>query len=553
MSLGEHDLPAGNPEADTPEEAADWKRLDWRTALVGPVKALRAVVFPLVLALVGVTASTESGWGLAIAPVVIVVTGLAGVVPWLTTRYRFGTTRLEVHRGLVNKKVLTARLDRIRSVDLESNVLQRALGLAKVSIGTGVDETRIELDALSTEAAEDLRVALLARAAVAVESSPHRPAPSPASDGPDLTKRPSAAGAPSADGPGAATIPTELATFQASWARFAPLQLSRLAVIAGVLGALSQFADQVPFLDAEHARSAWHWLGSFPLALVLVVGAAIALVLWLIESVASYLIRWWNLHLVRDGETVRLTAGLFTTRSISVDESRVRGVERKQPLLLRSFGGAELAALSTGVENGSTNVLPATPQAVADSVGTALLGDAGPLDGEVLEHGPRARRRLHFMAQGNTLDLIVTLTVVGLLWRFVPWADWGAPQWLHDFPLEWWWIAIGAVVLAGYGALVAEARYQALGHRLTRDHLVAQAGFYIRRREVLQRDGIIGWRMTGSFFQRRQGLVNLVATTAAGSEKVTIKDVPRPLALGLIRSVTPSAVQGFESGVGAAR
>ena len=44
---------------------------------------------------------------------------------------------------------------------------------------------------------------------------------------------------------------TVLARIDWSWLRFAPFSLSRLAVVAGAIGVLSQFGDSLPFLDEE--------------------------------------------------------------------------------------------------------------------------------------------------------------------------------------------------------------------------------------------------------------------------------------------------------------
>ncbi len=92
------------------------------------------------------------------------------------------------------------------------------------------------------------------------------------------------------------------------------------------------------------------------------------------------------------------------------------------------------------------------------------------------------------------------------------------------------------VVGPPWGAAVAEASYRHLGHALAPDpaaptHLVVGHAQAARVRTVLETDGIIGWVVTESWFQRRLGLVDLVATTAAGAEKVVVHDVPRERAV----------------------
>jgi 23S rRNA (cytidine1920-2'-O)/16S rRNA (cytidine1409-2'-O)-methyltransferase len=73
---------------------------------------------------------------------------------------------------------------------------------------------------------------------------------------------------------------------------------------------------------------------------------------------------------------------------------------------------------------------------------------------------------------------------------------------------------------------VARDRYAGLGHHLTPEHLVVRSGSFVRRRDVVQRTGIIGWNVRSSWFQRRVGLAHLTATTAAGKQGYTAFDVP---------------------------
>ncbi len=143
-----------------------WQRLDVRMLLLDPVKMLGQFLVPVLVGLIGIR-SSSGGWPLWVLPIVVLGPIVLGSLPWLTTRFRITDTQFQRHSGLLNKKQLTAPLDRIRSVDLEATVLHRLLGLAKVQIGTGVDETRITLDSLSVPQAEELRRVLLARRSAA--------------------------------------------------------------------------------------------------------------------------------------------------------------------------------------------------------------------------------------------------------------------------------------------------------------------------------------------------------------------------------------------------
>ena len=73
------------------------------------------------------------------------------------------------------------------------------------------------------------------------------------------------------------------------------------------------------------------------------------------------------------------------------------------------------------------------------------------------------------------------------------------------------------------------------------------AGAVVRRRYVLDRDGIIGWRIHQSFFQRRAGLVSLVATTAAGRQGYQVTDIPVAMAVALADQTTTHLFTPFLS------
>jgi putative membrane protein len=104
-----------------------------------------------------------------------------------------------------------------------------------------------------------------------------------------------------------------------------------------------------------------------------------------------------------------------------------------------------------------------------------------------------------------------------------------------------------AVVVVGLplAAAVAEASYGHLGHALDPTHLTVGQAQVARVRTVLETDGIIGWVLAESWFQRRLGLADLVATTAAGAEKVLLRDVPRDRAIALADAATPGVLTAW--------
>ena len=62
---------------------------------------------------------------------------------------------------------------------------------------------------------------------------------------------------------------------------------------------------------------------------------------------------------------------------------------------------------------------------------------------------------------------------------------------------------------------------------------------------IVQRTGIIGWNLQQSWFQRRAGLVTLVATTAAGTQAYAAIDVPEATATALADGAVPGLITPF--------
>ncbi len=491
-----------------PAPGDGWVRLSPRKLLLDPVKAIGQAIIPVVVALVGISRSDPRYWPL-IFPLLVLGPIVFGAIPWLTTHYRLTDTQIQVRRGLLNKSTSTAPLERVRSVDLEASLLHRVLGLQKVQVGTGVDDDRITLDALAAADAHALRTTLLLRREPSVPAT-----------GPDETSGP------------VDVLPTPapvlLARIDWSWLRFAPFSLARLVLLAGAVGVLSQFGDNLPIWDEGTATSLWEWVTRFALVAVAVVLVVVGLATWVVVSVVGYVVQWWNFRLVREHGSLHLTTGLVTTRSITVEEAKVRGVEMTEPVLMRLVGGAELSTLATGVENGVTQVLPPCPRAVAIGVGEAVLDHPGPLTDRLVAHGPRAHRRSWIRQLLGALDLIVVAA---------------AATWWFDLP--WEWVAGLAVVLLLTAAVVGESSYRHLGHALAGDHLVAGSGTLARIRTVLETEGIIGWVVAQSWWQRRIGLADLTATTAAGSERVLIRDVRLDVAVSLADRATPGLLTDF--------
>jgi putative membrane protein len=314
-----------------------------------------------------------------------------------------------------------------------------------------------------------------------------------------------------------------------SWVRYAPLNVGNLAIAIAAFGALlSQFQNAI---DEQQVESVWDWVRGSNIAL-LVGGALLAgAVLWVPLACLGYAIRWFGLAVTREqgteGPTLRRVHGALTQRATTVEEAKVRGAVVRRRMLVGLAGGAELWVLTTGLDDNETHLLPSAPEPVVIDVASDVLGERAAMTVPAVPHGPRALRRYRIRALRDAVAIAVAVAVG--VWL----SD------VRDLDLQAWLPVAVLLLVAPIAVAAAELRYRRLGHALTDRYLVSATGTLTASRTALETDGIVGWRVHQSFWDRRAGLAQLVATTAAGNEKVTVPDIPLGEAVALAAAATP--------------
>lgn len=470
----------------------DWRRLDPRMIVVAPVHALiRLVPLLLIVLVTGRSGDPTRVWiSLGIAGLVVV----GGLIRWRTTRYRITPERVELHSGWIRRQRRSVPRDRIRTVDLTATLLHRAFRLNVVVVRAaehGGEHSGLNLDAVSGAEAELLRRELL-RHGAAPSEDPAEPHPEPG--------------------------PTELARLDWRWLRFAPLTFSSLAGFGAIAAAAFNLLLELGVTPRELGGAAFRLLNGTGWTLLVVS----ALLLAVIGSSALFVARWWGYRLTREPDgTLRVRRGLFTSRSLSVAEDRIRGVGVHEPLLLRAGRGAQTRALAAGLgrERQGGVLQPPVPRAEAHRVAGVALQAPDPTRTALTAHPHAALRRRFTRALGPAAAVVAAAFLLGV----------------QDPARAWIWP--WTLVLLPLAALLALDRYRALGHTLTEHHLVSRLGGFSRRTTALQRNGIVGWRVRQSLFQRRAGVVTLEAVTAAGEGGYEILDIAPATAAGLIDAV----------------
>ncbi|MGV4927862.1 PH domain-containing protein (plasmid) [Streptomyces sp. BHT-5-2] len=494
----------------------DWRRLSPRTLLVH-CGWLGAPLGSLALTALATGGRITGGAWLtlaAIAAAFAVVTG-AGLVRWARTGFRVTGESLEVRSGLLTRRMRSVPLHRIRTVDLTASPLHRLLGVTVLRAGTagsGESGGELSLEALATAEGERLRAELLARAATGtVDEDP------------------------------------VLARINWRWLRYAPLTFW---VVGGVFVAGGSAYRVLHEIGIEpwklgFVRRAFEEFGNGMLWLTIPAALLAVVLLGSVGAVVLYVENWWDYRLEwADAGTLRVHRGLLTTRSVTIERARLRGVVLREPLLLRAGGGATVRAVAGGLGNKEENrkrsgLLPPAPRRDALQVASGTLQSPFPTremtgrqeSGSLVRH-PRValRRRRVRGALFGVLPGAVLLAGLG--------AAFTAPVLLHA---AW----IYAAVTTPVALWLARDAYRNLGHGIAGRHLVARSGTFSRDTLVLRREAVAAWTFTTSPFTRRAGLVSLTAAVAAGEEGYRIPDLAEGAAPGFAAAATPGLLDEF--------
>ncbi len=492
--------------------AGEWQRLHRRTVAVTALTLAGLSVSigtPVVLGMLRDGDKRAAPVLLVALAAALVLTGGGALVDrlrWRHTSYRVTDERVELRFAWVLHRLRSIPRERVRTVDLTANPLLRAFGLTKVKIGTGQqaagEHSQLTLDPVGRAHAEELRRLLLDRA-------------------------PSAAAATATAAPARARPP--IAELDWAWLRYAPISVTTPLLGAAAFGAVMQASD---WFDLQGAvfRTVRGLFGGLPVPALVAVLVAAGLVAGFVGSLGLFVEMWWRYRLTRESGTLRVHRGLLTTRSLSLEQRRLRGVEVFEAFGSRLLRAARVDVVATGLRTRSDNeradpktLLPAAPIDVAHRVAADVLGAAPLSDVDIRAHPRAARSRRLRWALSAVLAVAAVLAVLGLV------------------TLAW----IVALVLTPVAVALALDAYRNLGHGLSGDYLVTRYGAGSRHTVALLRGGIIGWTVRSSPFQRRAGLVTIAATTAAGGGEYLVRDVGASEGLVLAADAVPGLLKPF--------
>lgn len=468
---------------------------------------------PMALAVVPVLVTTLSHKvaviGVLFAAGVVFLTGayVVEAIRIVHTSLAIDGERVRYRFEFVVTKQASVPRERVRTVEVTADPVQRLLGIATLKLGSGEKNGQITLRALDRRLAEALRDELLARPAATVPDG---------AETHDAGTRP---------GGGTGERTRELARWDPRWLRYAPLSFWTLVLAAAAFGLPLQVAS---WFGASTAL--WDRVSGPVRDLGLLWGVAlialVALAALLAGAVVSVLVSaeaWWGYRLERapDG-TLHVERGLLVRRSTTFEGRRIRGAVFVEPLGTRLAGGARIDLIALGLGGADDNsgsqsstVLPDAPRRVAADVFAALTGE--PLPARLVAHPPAAQaKRLRWAAAATVTAAAVAVAVAVLT------------------PVGWWLVGLVVVLVAPASGWLAVAAYAALGHALTGHHVYIRYGALRRATYAVRRDAIVSWNIYQSVLQRRVGLAGIGATIAADQAVVIAPDVGNTQARGML-------------------
>lgn len=408
---------------------------------------------------------------------------LAGFV-WEVAYYRrfeyaLTVDTLDINSGVISRRERDIPLGRIQNVDISSNVLQRALGIAAVEFETaGGGSAEAVLHFVSYDEAKRLQRELRRRKAGVAEEPGAIAEPEPAGEtlfelaGPELAL---------------------LSAISFDARIFVPL-LFVLGPLAGT--AMNPYADITSVVTL--------FAGLFG-SILLVVTA------WGLSAAATFS-RYYGFRLSRMDDELRYERGLLQRYDGSIPTDKIQTVALKENVLKRRLGYATLAVETAGYAPGqspSGGSEAAVPLATRDRA-LALarsIEDFADLD---FERPPRRARRRYVV---RYLLVLVGLTVVLAL------AHWFIGGRIGSV-LSTWYVPL---VLVPVAPVAAHFKWASRGYHVGEEHFVTRNGFWWRTTTVVPYYRTQTIIEGATVFQRRWRLASVIVDTA-GSRSLLGKD-----------------------------
>lgn len=415
----------------------------------------------------------------------VATTALIGgaLLSWLFFSYQIRNDSILIRSGVIRKKQINIKFDRIQGVNTEQNPVYRILGLVTVTFDTaGSSGSEGNLPAVTREFADSLR-----------KNIGRVQTREPAND--------------EQRAPGATAL------LRLDWRdmlRIGVADRRALIIFAFIGPMLEQMGDQVEQFIENALASAAQEAAQLDVAsgvfIVLTIFVAVVLLLG-VFSVASAFLRYHRFELLLDGHTLRSTSGLLTRHEHAMDLQKIQTLRLQQGIVQAWLGRftmtARQAISGRRQRSGKMFTIPVVTAITADQLRTALL--ARPC--ARLTQDPRSElfqpiSRYYMRSRILYLGLIPALLLTTILTAVAGVVGLAALLWL---PLV---------------ALLAWRSWHRAGYLHDDDELVRRSGLLGFRTVALLFRKVQRVTITQSRLQRRKSLASLRLYMASGSVRV---------------------------------
>lgn len=271
---------------------------------------------------------TPPSWTAGGVAVVLAAVVVAGWLSWRVSRFRIGSTTLELRTGLLFRQHRQVRYDRIQSVDLRRPLLARLIGLAEVRVqAAGGADADARLSFLGEARAREIRAVLMDLAGRGDEAHEGRPEQAGGEAAQDSAAQGGAVEA-IVRVPNARQVQAALYSGSAAFSVLALLAIV-VALGAGLPGVIPVAGPALLGVGGNHLRS---------------------------------LLATWNFELVRDRDGIRARRGLAEVVSSSVPVHRIQVVAVRQQVFWRLTGWwrveVNVAGVGPGTDHTASVMLP---------------------------------------------------------------------------------------------------------------------------------------------------------------------------------------------------
>lgn len=421
--------------------------------------------------------------GVALAVVIVV----GSVLSWLFFRYRISDDSILIRSGVIRKKQLDIKFDRIQGINTRQNPVYRAMGLVTVAFDTaGSSGSEGNLPAVNRDFADALRKRISRKKdAEQIDENDDTEAHQP--------------------------------LLQLGWRDMIRIGLAdrRALIVFALIGPLmEQMGDQIEsyierFLQTMALEAAQLGVGT---GVLIVVGLVIGTVLLLaLVSITAAFLQYHDFELYLDDRTLRSHGGLLTRHEHSMDLEKIQTLRLQQGIVqawLKRFRMTARQATASGRQRSQKMfVIPVLTAAEADGIRPNLLGpEAGRLsqDPRSTQFRPISR---YYMRSRLLYGGLVPALLLGIVASNVAGA-YGLAALL--------WVP----VMAGF----SWRNWKRAGYCHDDNELVRRSGLLGFRTASLQFRKVQRVTVSQSHYQRRKGLASLRLYMASGSVRVPYID-----------------------------